>query len=71
MCLCRKIVRWSGQAMSLGQMLVCLDIFADVGLLEMQRLHKYMIVQLIPREDKADLNQSRTMQRLKAAKESE
>lgn len=26
MCLCRKIVRWSGQPLNLGQMLTCLDI---------------------------------------------
>ena len=70
MCLCRKIVRWSGVAMSLGQMLVCLDIFAEVGLLEITRLHKYITVRLIQREGKADLNQSPTMQQLQIAKES-
>ena len=69
-CLCRKIVRWSGTAMNLGQMLVCLDIFAEVGLLEITRLHKYIIVRLIQREGKADLNQSPTMQQLQRAKES-
>ena len=71
MCLCRKIVRWSGNPMSLGQLLTCLDIFADVGLLEVQRLHKYIILRLVPRSDKADLNESRTMQRLMTAKGSD
>ena len=71
MCLCRKIVRWSGNALSLGELLTCLDIFRDVGLLETQRFHKYLTIRLIPRRDKADLNQSKTMQRLLAAKESE
>ena len=66
-CLCRKIVRWSGADLSLGQLLTCLDIFADVGLLETQRLHKYITVRLIPTESKADLTTSRTMQRLLAA----
>ena len=70
MCLCRKIVRWSGMPMSLGKLLTCLDIFADVGLLEVQRHHKYLTIRLLPRQDKADLSQSRTMQRLLAAKES-
>ncbi len=70
MCLCRKIVRWSGRPLSLEQMLVCLDIFADVGLLRSQRRHKYIAIHLIPREQKADLNQSRTMQILLHAKES-
>ena len=70
MCLCRKIVRRSGMPLSLGQLMTCLDIFADVGLLERQRLHKYITIRLTPREQKADLNQSATMQRLLRAKES-
>ena len=70
MCLCRKIVRWSETPLSLEKLLVCLDIFRDVGLIETQRLHKYITIRLIPRQDKADLNQSRTMQQLLAAKES-
>ena len=70
MCLCRKIVRWSGQPMSLEQLLTCLDIFRDVGLLELQRLHKYITIRLTPGQDKADLSQSQTMQRLVALKES-
>jgi len=68
-CLCRKIVRWSGISLHLGQLLTCLDIFSDVGLLETQRLHKYITVRLLPRQQKADLTASRTMQRLLAAKE--
>jgi len=70
MCLCRKIVRWSGCPLRLGQLLTCLDIFADVELIEIQRLHKYIIIRLNPTTEKADLNKSRTMQRLLAAKES-
>ena len=50
--------------------MTCLDIFADVGLLQTQRLHKYITIRLMPRQDKADLQQSRTMQQLLAAKES-
>jgi len=69
-CLCRKIVRWSGQPLSLGHLLVCLDIFADVGLLEKQQQHKYLILRPRLQQVKADLSQSRTMQRLTAAKES-
>ena len=68
-CLCRKIVRWSGSPMSLGQLLTCLDVFADVGLLELTRHHKYMELRLVQRQGKADLNASATMQRLLAAKE--
>ena len=70
MCLCRKIVRWSGSALNLGQLMTCLDIFSDVGLLQAQRLHKYLSIQLTPRAEKADLGASATMQTLLHLKES-
>ena len=70
MCLCRKIVRWSDSALSLGRMMVCLDIFSDVGLIEVQRMHKYLSIRLIPDTGKVDLNRSQTMQRLLQMKES-
>ena len=70
MCLCRKIVRWSAAPLSLGRMLVCLDIFADVGLLEIRRMNKYISIRLTPGSGKADLTQSQTMQRLLQTKES-
>ena len=70
MCLCRKIVRWSGVSLSLEQLLTCLDIFRDVNLLQIQRLHKCMCIQLTPGGEKADLTTSKTMQRLLRAKES-
>ena len=67
-CLCRKIVRRSGRPLSVGKMLTCLDIFADVGLLQTQRLHKYIRIDLSQTNGKADLNQSQTMQLLLRAK---
>ena len=70
MCLCRKIVRWSGTPLSLGQLMTCLDIFSDVGLMKVQRLHKYITIRLTPGTEKADLNRSQTMQALLRAKES-
>ncbi len=69
-CLCRKIVRWSGTPLSLGQLMTCLDIFRDVGLLTSHRHHKYLILTLTPGSEKADLNESVTMQQLLRAKES-
>ena len=63
-CLLRKIVRWADQPLSLDQMLVCLAIFADVGLLEVARLHNDITVRILPASEKADLNTSRTMQKL-------
>lgn len=63
-CLCRKIVRWSGKPLTLEQLMTCLDIFRDGGLLTQQRLHKYISIRLTPGTQKADLTQSATMQRL-------
>ena len=70
MCLCRKIVRWSGQPLNLGRLLVCLDIFSDVELLRLRRMHKFIEIRLASRGTKADLSRSATMQRLLRAKES-
>ena len=56
--------------LELGQLLTCLDIFADVELIAVERLHKYIVIHLLPRQEKADLTRSRTMQLLMAAKES-
>ena len=69
-CLCRKIVRASGSPMTLGQLMTCLDIFRDVGLLSVSRMHKYISITLTPGENKADLSESQTLQRLLHAKES-
>ena len=69
-CLCRKIVRRSGMAMDLGQMLTCLDIFADVALLQLERRHKDLIITLSAPGQKADLSSSVTMQSLLLGKES-
>ena len=69
-CLCRKIVRWTGTPMDLGKLLACLDIFSDVGLLQLQRMNKYLQIQLCTPDGKADLQQSSTMQRLLHLKES-
>ena len=70
MCLCRKIVRWSGSPLNLGQLMTCLDIFSDVGLLQVQRQHKYINITLTAGNEKADLNTSATMQLLQRMKES-
>ena len=70
LCLCRKIVRWSDRPLSLGQLLTCLDIFADVELIRLQKVNKHIIIEVLQDQQKRDLNTSTTMQRLLAAKES-
>ena len=69
LCLCRKIVRWSDQDLSLGKLLTCLDIFAEVELIELHRLTNQITLRILEAQVKRDLNQSATMQRLLAAKE--
>ena len=69
-CLCRKIVRRSGTALEVGQLMTCLDIFADVGLLQVQKLAKHLHIRLNCVSGKADLQQSATIQRLQKVKES-
>lgn len=69
-CLQRKIVRYSGEPLSLGRLLTCLDIFRDVGLIEMQRRNRDLFIRPISREGKADLSESATMQTLLRRKES-
>ena len=69
-CLCRKIIRKAQIPLSLEQMLVCLDIFRDVELLQMQRLSKFLQIRLTDHGKKADLQNSKTMQKLLQAKES-
>ncbi len=69
MCLCRKIVRWTGSPLSLSTLLTSLDIFRDVGLLQTGRHHKYITIRLVPYQGKADLTQSQTMQQLLRIKE--
>ena len=69
-CLCRKVVRRSGLEIGTGMLLTCLDIFSDVGLLQLQRMSKHLQIRLNTVDGKADLQQSSTMQRLLQLKES-
>ena len=69
-CLLRKIVRRCGAAMDISQMLVCLDIFRDVNLLQYQRTGKYLKISPLNTREKADLQRSETLQKLLQMKES-
>ncbi len=69
-CLCRKIVRWSGKPLGLDQLLTCLDIWAEVQLVDVQRQHRGLRIRLTPGPQKADLAQSETMRLLLRLKES-
>ena len=68
-CLQRKIVRWSGRPLSLGQLLTCLDVFQECKLLQLEKLRKNLSIRLTPGPEKADLTESPTLQQLLHAKE--
>ena len=70
LCLCRKIVRRTEREMSLETLLTCLDIFRDVGLLDVKRIHMTLSISLTPKPGKTDLTKSETMQALLRGKES-
>ena len=63
-CLCRKTVRRWGRALSLSQMMVCLDIFAEAGLLRLERQQNTLYITLLDAGEKKDLSQTHTMQAL-------
>lgn len=69
-CLCRKIVRSTGRPLGLSQLLACLDIFQEGGLLTLERQHKFITITLTAGAPKADLTQSDTMRYLQQLKES-
>ena len=69
-CLCRKIVRKAQIPLDPEKLLICLEIFKDVELLQLQRQNKYLLIRLCDCGKKADLQNSMTMQKLLQAKES-
>ena len=68
-CLLRKLVRQTEKSMTLAQLLTCLDIFSDVSLLQLQRNHRTVSIRILPTAQKADLQQSQTLQTLTRVKE--
>ena len=70
-CLCRKAVRRSGRALSLSQMMVCLDVFAEAGLLHLERQRQNLLITLAPPQEKKNLENTKTMMELIRLKGSE
>lgn len=63
-CLCRKTIRRFGRPLTLSQMLVGLDMFAEAGLLRLERRQKYLVIALENQPEKKDLTQTETMKEL-------
>ena len=64
-CLGRKIARSAGQPLSLCRTRVCLDVFAEQGLIEVQRCSKFETIRITTDGRKVDLNASPIIRRLR------
>ena len=64
-CLARKITRFAGYACGGSKIRVCLDVFQEQGLLQMEQRPKVLVIHLTSDGKKVDLEQSPTLQHLK------
>ncbi len=67
-CLARKITRFAGFACSGGKIRVCLDIFQEQGLLQLEQRPKLLAIRLTSDGRKVDLEQSPILLHLKEQK---
>ncbi len=66
-CLARKVSRYYGQDFPAGRLRVCLDVFAEHGLIRLAMTRNSMKIRLTGSGTKIDLGDSRLLARLKAA----
>ena len=64
-CLVRKITRYAGCTYSGSKIRVCLDVFQEQGLLQMEQRPKMLVIHLTSDGKKVDLERSPTLQHLK------
>ena len=67
-CMSRKIARAAGQPVPLSRTRICLDVFAEQGLIEFRCCEKYYTIRITTDGRKVDLNASPIIRRLRAAK---
>ena len=71
-CMGRKITRSAGvgpaEHLTLGKTRICLDVFAELGLIQLQTNCRYFKIRITTDGRKVDLNQSGIVQRLRAQK---
>lgn len=67
-CLARKIARAGGTPMSLGRIRICLDVFAEQKLIDLQCSPRCFTIRLTTDGRKVDLDSSPIIQALRAAK---
>lgn len=67
-CLCRRIARFASRPCSYGRTRVCLEVFAEQGLLQLEQRPKLVRIRLCPGARKADLEKSAILNTLKNQK---
>ena len=67
-CLARKITRFAGYSCSGSKIRVCLDVFQEQGLLQLEQRPKLLVIRLTSDGKKVDLEQSPTLLHLKELK---
>ena len=70
-CLCRKIARYSHAPCSYMRAHICLDVFNELGLIELTPHPKYLHIRITSNGRKVDLNASTVLRSLMKRKESE
>ena len=67
-CLLRRIQRSVGGTLTLAKARICIDVFAEQGLLQLQRQSAFVRLHITSDGQKVDLDKSRIVQTLRAAK---
>ena len=68
-CLCRKILRHTGAACSMSRIRICLDVFAEMGLIRLDQLPKFLSITITAQGKKVDLTKSQIIRRLECCKQ--
>ena len=68
LCMSRKIARCAGLPITVARTRVCLDVFAERGLIEMQNCVKQLRIRIVSDGRKVDLDESPIVRSLRAAK---
>ena len=67
-CMSRKIIRSVAGTLTLGKTRICLDVFAEQGLIELQTSRRCCQIRITTDGSKVDLDQSEIVKALRAAK---
>ena len=68
-CLCRKILRHTGAACSMSRIRVCLDVFDEMGLIDLEQQAKYLSITITAQGKKVDLAKSAIIRSLERCKQ--